>query len=641
MTRPAFRPLALLLLIGFGTTALLAARASFAATFSVTNTSDSGAGSLREAILDANAAAGADAIAFNIAGAGVKTIVPSTPLPAITGPVTIDGYTQPGASANTLGAGSNAVLLIQIEGSGLSTAGLEISVDNCTVRGLSITGFGGNGIFLEDGDNSVIEGNFIGVAPNGTAAGNADSGIHLEGSSGNRIGGVLTAQRNIISDNEGDGIDFLAASSGNLVLGNYIGTDPAGTSGMGNNGDGIDVDTADCTDNTIGGTAVGAGNVIASSTDDGIDPDANGTIIQGNLIGTDRTGAVALGNSSDGIDVDGVTSGMLIAGNLISGNTGRGIVIDLSQNIRIETNFVGISGSGQPLGNGSSGITLDESVAGCVIGGAANGTGNVVAFNGAIGIEISSDAGSGNAILGNSIVGNGSLGIDLEEDGPTLNDPGDGDGGPNQLQNFPVITSAARLGPNVTIRGTLNSAPTTNFRLDFFSNASADPSGFGEGQLFLGFDTLQTDASGAASFQVTLPHLGFGRITATATDSDDNTSEFSAAFESNQATGGKIVVAPKKLILTIRGPVLKTLPFTITNKGKETLGGEVIAPDPPFSIVSGGGPFSLAPKARRTVRVGFLPTAAGRFNDSVVITSSDPKKPTVEVPLTGKATGIF
>src|SRR5262249_25896312 len=148
---------------GTGATAALAQTATVMARYLVTNTADSGTGSLRQAILDANANPGQDLIAFAIPGSGAQTISPTSPLPAITDPVTIDGYTQPGASVNTLAVGDNAVLLIQLDGgsAGVGATGLHITAGHSTVRGLDISGFdyapgfSGTGIRIDDNDGNV------------------------------------------------------------------------------------------------------------------------------------------------------------------------------------------------------------------------------------------------------------------------------------------------------------------------------------------------------------------------------------------------------------------------------------------------------------------------------------------------------
>src|SRR5262249_53482677 len=134
-------------------------------------------------------------------------------------------------------------------------------------------------------------------------------------------------------------------------------------------------------------------------------------------------------------------------------------------------------------------------------------------------------------ILRNSIFANGALGIDLGINGKTDNDPGDGDDGPNNLQNFPEITSVAGTGVSTTITGKLNSTPNTAFRIEFFANDAADLSGFGEGQSFLGFTNVTTDGGGNVNFTSTLPvAFSAGAVSATATDPNGNTSEFSADF---------------------------------------------------------------------------------------------------------------
>ena len=191
--------------------------------------------------------------------------------------------------------------------------------------------------------------------------------------------------------------------------------------------------------------------------------------MQGNYIGTDVTGTFAIGNSV----------GVLVIG---SGNT---------------------------------------------IGGATTGAGNTIASNTGPGLNVNS--GTGNAILSNSIFSNADLAIDLGADGVTANDAGDADTGANNVQNFPVLTSATSGSGSITITGDLNSTATTDFRLEFFANAVCDPSGNGEGETLLGSTMVTTDGSGNASFMVTFTAtVAVGQfITATATDPSNNTSEFS------------------------------------------------------------------------------------------------------------------
>jgi len=385
------------------------------------------------------------------------------------------------------------------------------------------------------------------------------------------------------------------------VLGNYIGPNPAGDgpiSGAPNRCVGVFI--LDAPTSTIGGTVSGAGNLISGNSNDGIyASSAQGTIIQGNLIGTDGNGTSANTNGTGGIDgVSGIqlqdcTNSMIggtTAGsrNVISGNVGPGIEYGIflgGSGNTIEGNHIGVDATGSgALGNGAPGI---GSYGGFnnTIGGTAAGAGNIIAFN-AGGLTLSNvqGLGTGNAILSNSIFSNsGGLGIDLHfgfsSDGVTLDDSGDDDIGPNNLQNFPVLTNASTGGGMTTISGSLNSTANTIFRVEFFANAAADPSSYGQGQTFLGAQDVTTDGSGNVAFNAVLsavPPIGQAIITATATDPGNNTSEFSLALQiaseqllnistrlrvltgDNVLIGGFIITgtAPKKVILRAIGPSL-------------------------------------------------------------------------------------
>ena len=225
---------------------------------------------LRAAIQQANATPGADTINFNVPGIGVKTISPASALPDVTEQVTIDGYSQPGTSANTLSQGTNAVLRIQIDGS-LANAGvgLDIEANNTVVRGLVVNNSRGSGISVRSGTGNRIEGNFLGTDPSGTLdRGNFAFGAQIDGGSNNTVGGTSPFQRNLISGNDSFGVEVSSNSSGdNVVRGNLIGTQKDGTSALGNSGAGVYVDTSD---NTIGGTGLGEANVIAFNGGEGV-----------------------------------------------------------------------------------------------------------------------------------------------------------------------------------------------------------------------------------------------------------------------------------------------------------------------------------------------------------------------------------
>ncbi len=304
----------------------------------VTTTADSGPGSLRQAILDADAAgngtaANPDLIQFNVpttdpgyqSGTGVFSIKPLSALPTITDTVVLDGYTQPGASPNTLTSGDNAVLNIVVDGSQAGAVdGLVIGAGNSMVRGLVIDNFAAapdGGLVLGGSGNNVVTGNFIGTDVTGESVAPNSNGIYTS-SPANTIGGTSPADRNIISGNTStpssfpyywpDGITL--GSAGNLIQGNYIGTDKSGTSALGNY-IGIANNNGVVSNDTIGGTTAGAGNVISGNAGDAIFLGGDQDLIEGNLIGTTATGLAALGNGQ-GIYLTG-------SDNTIGGTTAR------------------------------------------------------------------------------------------------------------------------------------------------------------------------------------------------------------------------------------------------------------------------------------------------------------------------------
>jgi hypothetical protein len=289
--------------------------------------------------------------------------------------------------------------------------------------------------------------------------------------------------------------------------------------------------------------------VISGNDSDGIALDGTGNIVAGNLIGTDATGMLDRGNGDGNInqsagiilDDDGNQIGGPTAAwrNVISGNaSGIRSGVTSATNNTIQNNYIGTNAAGTgALGNNKFGILIVANDN--LIGGVA-GEGNLIAFSGQNGVGIGQ--GTGNRVTANSIFSNGLRGIDLQNNGAIeTNDNLDPDTGPNNLQNFPVITAAINFGgPSITIIGTLNSAASSTFQIDFYANASCDNSGHGEGQDYLGATSVNTDASGNASFNVTLNvSVPPGRvITATATDATNNTSEFSSCAVPTAADSG-------------------------------------------------------------------------------------------------------
>jgi parallel beta-helix repeat protein len=523
------------LLVGIFSTAL-----SSASIFTVTNTTDSGPGSLRQAILNANTAAGADVIEFNLPGSGVQTIAPLTALPEITSAVAINGYSQPGSrtNSNALG-GSGAVLLVRLDGyqatNGIVTALRFNAASGSSARGLVIVRFD-FGVEIYDSSNVTVAGNSIGLDVDGIARGMTFDGVAVSGpvvgqSMHNWIGGTSPADRNVISGN-GTGISFLATTAANnYVLGNLIGTDATGRLPRGNVFAGVEIQSA--TNIIIGDGSLGGRNLINACTGAGGAGvsilGGGGHFILGNHIGTDISGLYDLGNVSDGVFAQGANN-IRITDNEIVNNRGNGIQLFGSSGCVIEHNWIGTdaySPTAFPLGNALAGILINGDTN--RVGGLALAQGNIIEYNGGAGVAVTD--GERNEISGNRIYDNEELGIDLGFfSGVTTNDLGDVDTGPNLLQNYPVLSSALSSYGATTIQGSLDGPPSTAFRLEFFASPPWDSAGRSEGQLFLGSVPVTTDGVGKATFTTTLPSAapsGY-RLTATATDAIGNTSEFSA-----------------------------------------------------------------------------------------------------------------
>lgn len=451
----------------------------------MTNANDSGPGSLREKLTVANATPGNDVINFAIPGTSVQHIHLIDPLPPLTDDagVTIDGYTQFLASPNTLAAGNNAFLKIELIGTeaGAQSIGIDIRSSANVVRGLVVNAFDRYGIAVQRGVGNRIVGCFVGTDPSGSQAAPNRAGIWVS----------------------------------------FIGKDPN--------------DPAATADTVIGSPTPADRNLVSGNLEEGILTDflSTNTVIQNNYVGTNAAGNAALANGEAGAVVEG--PGTIVggttpgAGNLISGNGSFGVFLLFTAQSFVQGNLIGTDVSGTAFIPNFTGIRVFFSQFN-TIGGEAPLARNVIAGNQGTGIQIFGSTTTNNAVSGNSIHDNGALGIDLDANGVSANDVGDADGGSNFLQNFPVLTSATIAGSTTRVAGNLNSTPSTTFRIEFFSNEECDPSGFGEGEKFLGATDVTTDPSGNASFLVTnLAGPGAGRIvTATATDPAGNTSEFSA-----------------------------------------------------------------------------------------------------------------
>ena len=366
--------------------------ANFAATrqnFVVTTVNNHGAGSLREAMTNANATPGLDTIVFNIPGPGVKVISLVNALPDISDPVVIDGATQPGYAGTPL---------VELDGSLIGDAFgnvLVIKAGGSTVRGLAI-GRSSTGILISNCDNNVIQGNHLGVDATGTASRQNGNGMRLVNSSNNLIGGTTAAARNVISANGTDGIEI--SGNGNIVQGNYIGTNAAATAAMPNGQRGVNIQSPLSANNVIGGTAAGAGNLI-SGNDVGIRADGTGTTIQGNFIGTNAAGTERIGNGAGIVSqgpntqIGGLTAA---ARNIISGN-GTGVSAS-GTGSKIEGNFIGTDITGTlPLGNTHLGVGATN----VLIGGTTPEARNIISANGF------EQGANGNVALGFNVFGPG------------------------------------------------------------------------------------------------------------------------------------------------------------------------------------------------------------------------------------------
>jgi len=391
------------------------------ATFLVTTTSDGGPGSLRQAILDANAdAAPPHNINFAILAAGVQTIAPLTALPNITAAVSINGFSQPGAAAAS--ATTPATILIELSGAspGLISNGLTLQGSGINVQGLAINRFSAIGISIA-GTGNTVQGNFIGTnAAGNTALGNGNIGVVVGNAGNNTIGGNTPAARNIISGNTSFGVYIVGnTATGNSVVGNYIGTDVSGTIVLPNTNSGVTVDNAP--NNIIGGNTPGAGNLIAGHSAAGLlitGATATGNLVRGNLIGTNAAGAGPLANNVGAIVNNNATNNTIGGNtaadrNIISGNTVFGVLIQSAVGGNfVQGNFIGTNASGAgALSNGvvggGAGINITDSPNNTI--GGAPGAGNLISGNANVGMIFSGAAATGNSVVGN-LIGTNSTG---------------------------------------------------------------------------------------------------------------------------------------------------------------------------------------------------------------------------------------
>ncbi len=574
--------------------------------------------SLRCAMNQANADGSGDTITFNIPSTDhgcVRSVCTISPvnlvnaLPQLTANnTTINGYTQPGARPNTnpLSSGNNAVLTIRIDGSmhPLQQLPFFIIGSGDTIKGLDLTNFE-SAIFTSTTGHVTIQGNFIGIAPDGLTPGINGHGVEDNGGV-LTIGGTNPADGNVISGNStgvnlgsgdifqgnivglnaagntpiinrltgglpGDGIlvgsnDLIGGTTGgagnvisgnasgirlvgssSLIEGNLIGTDVTGKKAIGNE-EGM---TVTGSNNTIGGTTAAARNIISGNFNFGIDMgESSGNVVEGNYIGTDITGEVALPNGGNNGATAQNSAGVLLstrlhnlsnntiggttsaARNVISGNAFSGVQITvdnvrggtgLTENNLLEGNFIGLDATGtKALGNGTNGVFVvtTQGAPGQILNNSIKS--NVIAHNGQSGILVGGSATDTvhTPISQNSIFANGGLGIDLAPQGvinTTTNPPG-----PNDYIHAPVIAQAT----TTQVSGT---APANTTVEVFIASNEANDQGHGEGQTFLG--SVTASATGQWSLSLSGGQVASGQfVTATATTggTTTETSEFAA-----------------------------------------------------------------------------------------------------------------
>lgn len=449
MLRPipplALKPLTL------GILATLLTTSASGATFTVTDAGDDGLAqnanlcsgvafpcTLRAAMELANQLSDADTIEFAI-GSGPVTISPASALPLIVQPLTIDGYTQPGASPNTLAQGTDAVVNVRIDGvNAADVNGLVIKSPNTRVQGLAITRFGINGIVVQvSGGNIFINGNFIGTDGSGSVA---------------DVNGTLA--------NGGDGV-LIASATGAQV----------------------------------GGTTLATRNLIVGSTAVALfGSDAKSTTVQGNLIGTDRTGTQQRATGDGLIIVSGASSNRILDN--VIGAAQNGITINGESNDNeVQKNFVGYGAdSTSSIAGSGHGVWIGDTLSGkgpqnTLVGGLGATDGNIIAHWGGWGVAVEQASPAtiptmNSTIIHNRIHHNTGGGIHLV-------------GGANNNQPAPTFTGpVVASGGKADVPISFQGSPNTQYAVEFFGNDACHPSGAGEGQYPYVTKTIMTDASG-------------------------------------------------------------------------------------------------------------------------------------------------
>jgi CSLREA domain-containing protein len=606
---------------------LILAAGARAATITVTTTADDnvpndGSVSLREAIQAINnGTAGADTdisnqnpgtfgvndtIDFNISASHARQtiLVGNTgngALPALTRPMTINGYSEPGASQNALANADNAVVEIALDGAnaGPNADGILVGPTGgrSTIEGLDIFDFSLNQIELQGGGDTIA-GDQVGFDNTGSPT-HSPQGVRISNSDSSLVGGLTPGARNVISGNLGSAVDIAGTTgspaTGNFVEGNFIGTDPTGVAADGNGRAAPfvqlgAVQVSGGNGNTIGGSLAEARNVI-SGNGAGVDVRDGGqdNLVAGNFIG---------------VGADGVTP---------VPNLNFGVRVASSDNLA------------PPLGPGQAN---EPASSGNIIGLNPNnsftGAGNLIEFNGGDGVVIDETylpnnptpiANSGNSIDGNSIFSNGGLGIDLKG--------GAGNILPDNLMSAPTVTAANPAASATVVDGTLRRAasPKMTVRVEVFASARCDPRGSGEGQTLVGSADTTTDGSGNASFTANVSPLSPGEIvTATATNTTADasaqpgsvnvfdTSQYSTCFTvPARPTSTTVTCVPTSVVVARLTTCTATVSDTAPGKATTPGGSVSFSTDSPGTF----SPEGLCTLSAGSCQVAYTPAAVG------------------------------
>lgn len=571
-------------------------------------------------------------IGFDIPGDGPHIINVGSFFPEPDRPLIIDGYTQTGASANTnaLDQGNNAVIKIELDGSASGGAvGFNLYSRDIIIKGLAIHGFG-SGIQINDVGSCTVQGCYIGTDASGAALGD-EIGITIVNATHNLIGGTDPAQYNVITGE----VIIDEGSVYNEVRGNYVGLDATGANTVGSGG----ISIRNAANNIIDAN-------VSSGTYRGLEIRgalAQNNVITNNFFGTDRTGVNGMSSGLIGIYISDKASSNFIGtagnGNVISSWQYRGVVIDSSDNNKVQANWIGTDQSAvADIGNLNEAVHIINTASGNMIGGEVSGEGNIIAYNDGVAVRIGAEsdndlAGTGNAVLGNQIFHNG-YGIDIDPTGINENDALDADTGPNNLQNAPVLTYVNIGSGDTHIQGTLETTANTTCRIEFFANDGLDANGLGQVQEFIGSKSLTTDANGQADIDV---HLALEiqpgcYVTATATDADYNTSEFSNPFRAtSDIYFPDIDVSPLTLDFSVNPTQMLDDNITITNTGNLSLDWSALTSAPWIRLDQGSGTLNSSTSTLLNVTVEPQNMQAGTHNDIIYIISTDPDEDTLEV----------